>query len=1525
MAVGAQELLIKQFTLTAGALFRDVAGIPYSLITGSDAEFEELFLVFRIDAGEYTVLPYHTSESPGGYSLSRTDSEALDSSNLPGTFSSLKFTIPVAYPADTDFVIFRDTREGVAQNLLDNQTVGREGQLDAMVRELQELRSASEGTIQIIPDPANPRLSRARKLRPPASDSAVAMDSDGFKLVTFDHSAANTNAATQDSRLDALETDALINADTTRNEQQDADITTLKGQQTAQDLLILANTNKQSEIDLNTTRSTANAVKNVQQDGRLDKVESGFMQGAGPIPLVCAVKHNNELTNEPTPSGNAAANSPAFPTGFGIDFTTKMATGLTTPIDPDTIAVGEVPDNFFSNWMNSSSTFVSEYRARKTEFDLYVVYVHGDPVNDKGATGYGVPDIRPAFAEKADQDVVIVQSTGVPASIVMQAWVSSVEFAAINLVLDTYGLTFTNAGLVASTETGIVDPRHADQGGFVRGLAEIPTDQEKNRLVEFTLGVPSGTAFEPAVVYELRALESTLRTVDRLSPTELRQQRRSPYTDGTPVWRPIREANIRPIITSVAALPRIEIDVIGENIGTGVRGVDLLPINNIIRRFQQTRWHGDIFFIYGLTDSARGGFRNYKVSLIIDHTLYTQGNPRTFRIVRSKLVAVRADTFEGEGGLQTSRQGLRTEFDLNRFTNEFQLDPDIDARISAMDFAPGNVGIQMYLQVEPDNFDDGQIHFDGMFSVTTRDTDGVWTGAEFIFDQLADNVLLGDAAVFNAPVPHSIYIQVDADAGGAAPAAPAAPIGLIMQLDSAGQPTENNPAESLRTTGGDPITSVMAGGVAFSAAPKAHVEGKFQFEYRGFARPKPSDKTESLPIVYSTGLQYTSEVDLPVKRFYYYELVAEGDAIPVSRSVNFTLATQVDPNVNELPTPTATQRVVRYIKDVTSASQRADSANRAGSFTFEFPVVISAIDGQPGSSSQTPRDVPRLETADIVPAEGAVLVGNDNGRLVQGPKVGASDDSEGGTLVIRKDDGSIEGALSETPLGLIEIGRTSWRTANADSTINADRDVVKSVTSEGKVTYAFDFLVFIFELSETEDDAGIYSPVALRVDLRAREGITLVSLVTGLLYTRANFDFVDDKPTGNINSTFNVSRLIIIPSSIAAKRQLQAPVGVPSFATYSRCRVLAGSYKENLSRPPTPFSFTPQMYPVTGMPVAELGDFLNYWRDSETFIALTEEISLVASDIFRDSANRVIQVDIEGFDQRERAEDNLLLYAQVFDIYGESTFDSSRDYRLDRETFSGDGTVSMTIGSSGNGSYSVAKSGSRIELYLVATPNTNAGRNDFPNRLVLSNIALDEDAYRFVTWGSQSGAGDITVAFSSTPQTTWVTYGFGDTHFETPQDNTNAVSPNTQAEVEGVQALELNPNRWHFGNVFGSGGTVFFGIREHFRLPHELLIPHVYNNHIRNNSTNNRIKIYFPWVDLQKLQSITLAAPGLPTATLWERTTDATRSGKQFFKLVEIAASAETRWIRMAMFESTMATGSGYVGTRMNFNLFGDS
>ena len=1433
----------------------------------------------------------------------------------PQTANSIVINFVADQTAGDIFILYRINTGGSIEQFINAARSGiadRELQLDAIVRELQELRSASEGTIQILPDAFRPRnISRATKLRPPASDSAVAIDSDGFKLVPFDHAAANTNAATQDSRLDALETDALINSDTTRNAQQDADIMTLKGQQTAQDRLILANTNKQSEIDLNTTRSTANAAKNVQQDGRLDKVESGFMQGAGPIPLVCAVKHNNELTNEPTPSGNAAANSPAFPTGFGIDFTTKMATGLTTPIDPDTIAVGEVPDNFFSNWMNSSSTFVSEYRARKTEFDLYVVYVHGDPVNDKGATGYGVPDIRPAFAEKADQDVVIVQSTGVPASIVMQAWVNSVEFAAINLVLNTYGLTFTNAGLVASTETGIVDPRHADQGGFVRGLAEIPTDQEKNRLVEFTLGVPSGTAFEPAVVYELRALESTLRTVDRLSPTELRQQRRSPYTDGTPVWRPIREANIRPIITSVAALPRIEIDVIGENIGTGVRGVDLLPINNIIRRFQQTRWHGDIFFIYGLTDSARGGFRNYKVSLVIDHTLYTQGNPRTFRIVRSKLVAVRADTFEGEGGLQTSRQGLRTEFDLNRFTNEFQLDPDIDARISAMDFAPGNVGIQMYLQVEPDNFDDGQVHFDGMFSVTTRDTDGVWTGAEFIFDQLADNVLLGDAAVFNAPVPHSIYIQVDAAAGGATPAAPAAPTGLIMQLDSAGQPTENNPAESLRTTGGDPLTSVMAGGVAFSAAPKAHVEGKFQFEYRGFARPKPSDKTESLPIVYSTGLQYTSEVDLPVKRFYYYELVADGDAIPVSRSVNFTLATQVDPNVNELPTPTATQRVVRYIKDVTSASQRADSANRAGSFTFEFPVVISAIDGQPGSSSQTPRDVPRLETADIVPAEGAVLVGNDNGRLVQGPGVGEAGKIEAGKLVRADSDGNI-----------------STRRASVVYPFNSTGLAITDESFDGEVEVPSDFKWFNAEnhplfdsfridISLTEDDSTS-GRALLRAFFFACDWPP--NSLAGSPSKRIDHTSLTDNSTSyiEIGARFVAGKLRV--SATSANRQ-------PTFDFVNyRVRVtqiIVASRESDQPDPAPPFSFSPQTFPVTGMPIEDLsavGGILN------TFFSVATGNNLpLAERLFRGGADRSFVVEVEGFDQRTRREDNLQLYLQAFDIYGESQYSSVDDLRLDRETFSADGDVTFRVTSGGQGTSTVARDGKRVELFITASPNTNANAADFPNRLVLSNIALDEGAFRFVTWGSPSGAGDITIAFSSSPQTAWVTYGFGDTHFETPQDNTNAVSPNTQANVEGVQALELNPNRWHFGNVFGSGGTVFFGTREHFRLPHELLIPHVYNNHIRNNATNNRIKIYFPWVDLQKLQSITLAAPGLPTATLWERTTDASRSDKQFFKLVEIAASAETRWIRMAMFESTMATGSGYVGTRMNFNLFGDS
>ena len=1360
--------------------------------------------------------------------------------------------------------------------------------------------------------------------------------------------ADTTRNVRQDARLDALETDALINADTTRNERQDADIATLKTEQATQnkaiaantarqteisanttrsmanttkdaqqDTLIAANTARQTEISANTTRSTANAAKNVQQDRRLDKVEDGFMQGAGPIPLVCAVKHNNELTNEPTPNGNTATNSPAFPTGFGIDFTTKMATGLTTPIDPDTIAVGEVPDNFFSNWMNSSSTFVSEYRARKTEFDLYVVYVHGDPVNDKGATGYGVPDIRPAFAEKADQDVVIVQSTGVPASIVMQAWVNSVEFAAINLVLDTYGLKFTNAGLVASTETGIVDPRHADQGGFVRGLAEIPTDQEKNRLVEFTLGVPSGTAFEPAVVYELRALESTLRTVDRLSPTELRQQRRSPYTDGTPVWRPIREANIRPIITGPNLVPRIEIDVIGENIGTGVRGVDLLPINNIIRRFQQTRWHGDIFFIYGMADDADGGFRNYKVSLVIDHTLYTQGNPRTFRIIRSKSVAVRADTFIGVDGLQTSRSGLRTEFDLNRFTNEFQLDPDIDARISAMDFAPGNVGIQMYLQVEPDDFDSGQVHFDGMFSVTTRDKEGVWTGAEFIFDQLADNVLLGDAAVFNAPVPHSIYIQVDAAAGGATPAAPPAPSNLIMQLDDAGQPTEENPAESLRTTDGDPLTSVMAGGVAFSPEPKAHVAGKFLFKYTGFARPTATNKRISEVIEYSVGIPQTGEADLPIRRLYFYLAIADGDAIQATLARSFNLSTQTSPNVVAVPSPTATQRVVRYSRDFTNAEQRSDAANTATSWTFTNPVIVNAIDGRAGPSQTTPRDVLRYPSESTVIAEDHTVVADDGGRMIQGPKVGDASEQEGGTLVVRREDGSVAGA------------------GNARTVV----DLLPTASKETVITERM-FHEITLSTPFAKIENNLYVPLFDEIRLFFGSGPAIDSeqvIVLDLYRMR----FQADTVTRN-----EYVKLISRPYNNTAGSRIEIELNRqgtdPNFAydflrlylsedsAFSQgsnklLEVLGIKYNEEILPAPV-FSYSAQ-WPIPTTALADIGGLagvLNSYWDSSTKSLGSALVQLITDG----ATSKTIDYNIENFARRENSENRIAIYYGFEGIYEDFPRQNLNFYfRMDGDALiDDDGNFQGTIEESQLiNNNTMFRKRRFIVAVLAATnplPQLIQQNDAVLGRLVeLAQYPMDEGAYRFVTWGRASTHGDATAMYGIDPGRPIQQSFASSTLFESPREHTKTTSPN-QAEIEGRQVLSLRPNRWHFGNQFSDGEIVYFGVEPHIRLPHTLFVPDVYNNNIDNDNTHNRIKIFFPWVDLEKLESITLAAQGLPTATLWHRTTVL---DDPFFKLVRVEPSADTRWVEMALLESTLATGSGYVGTHLQMNLVGDA
>ena len=1358
-----------------------------------------------------------------------------------------------------------------------------------------------------------------------------------------------------DARLQALETaeetqQTSIDANTDKNAEQDTEIATLKTEQTTQNTAIAANTNRQTEISANTTRSTANAAKNVeqdasiaantarqteisanttrstanaaknvQQDRRLDKVEDGFMQGAGPIPLVCAVKHNNELTNEPTPNGNAAANSPAFPTGFGIDFTTKMATGLTTPIDPDTIAVGEVPDNFFSNWMNSSSTFVSEYRARKAEFDLYVVYVHGDPVNDKGATGYGVPDIRPAFAEKADQDVVIVQSTGVPAGIVMQAWVDDVELASINLVLDTYGLTFTNAGLVASSVAGIVDPRHADQGGFVRGLAEIPADQEKNRLVEFTLGVPEGTAFEPAVVYELRALESTLRTVDRLSPTELRQQ--FGPTFQVDVQIPMSSDNFQTLN-----------GVYRQGLKKEEKILDAFPLG-VLRKNQRIleRPHGDI--IFSVNETGRGPQGSFEPAEDNQEVSYRLGFRFSIHIADRSQQIVRDVYFLFEGNPKTGLNGFerrvrswgtfegspKPNVGDHEFSNNVQavIDSEFDM-LQRTNLTESFFQNPAFLTVEAvGRFyrPQGQI-----LEGTGGQIDGLHISqGNILVLQHRPSLNIGEAATFNAPVQHSIYIQVDAAAGGATPSAPAAPSNLIMQFDNDGEPTEENPAESLRTLGGDPLTSVMAGGVAFSPEPKAHVAGKFLFKYTGFARPTATNKRISEVIEYSVGIPQTGEADLPIRRLYYYLAIADGDAIQATRAYSFNLSTQTSPNVVAVPSPTATQRVVRYSRDFTNAEQRSDAANTATSWTFTNPVIVNAIDGRAGPSQTTPRDVLRYPSESTVIAEDHTVVADDGGRMIQGPKVGDASEQEGGTLVVRREDGSVAGA------------------GNARTVV----DLLPTASKETVITERM-FHEITLSTPFAKIENNLYVPLFDEIRLFFGSGPAIDSeqvIVLDLYRMRFQADTVTrneyvkliSRPYNNTagsrleielnrqgtdpNFTYDFLRLYLSEDSAF------------SLSSNKLLEVLGIKYNEEILPAPV-FSLAPVMYPVTGQPIETpgvIGDLLN-----DLYIETTELLSNIYFEFTVGETNLTVEITVEGFAQRQNQEDELLLYVQVFDLYGESVFNSAEDFKVAEIALAAPTPPATTIterlglGLSSTdtaGGSRVVRSGKRVEIFVAASPNNEVDAAGFSRRLVLSNIPLDEGAYRFVTWGRASAHGDATAMYRIGPNRPILQSFASSTLFESPREHTKTTSPN-QAEIEGRQVLSLRPNRWHFGNQFSDGENVYFGVEPHIRLPHTLFVPDVYNNNIDNDNTHNRIKIFFPWVDLEKLESITLAAQGLPTATLWHRTTVL---DDPFFKLVRVEASADTRWVEMALLESTLATGSGYVGTHLQMNIVGDA
>ena len=553
-------------------------------------------------------------------------------------------------------------------------------------------------------------------------------------------------------------------------------------QDLARDKLIrdIENTQDDHDVSIVTNRSENTRQDNeiTTLDARLQTAEMELDNITEGFRLVIAVKHDVTLANKPTPTGNVATHSPAFPniSFTQLDFENDIISGLATPTDPDTIADGGVPDNFSSGWMNDNHESLAKYEERKDEFDLWSIRIVGKENN----SGFA-PQVRPMIAVKFDRDVQVIEATGAPSNRTFQKWVTESQANAKSgdpdfIDLSVYGFRFDPSdsdGIINSADTTKVNPL---SDGWVNKLAEPPADKSLNRLVEFSMGIEAD-GFNPAVTYEMRPLEDAVRVVSGRTIDEWRQQFvGDPYN----FVRHFPITNVRPIVTDVNLPAYIEVDVVGTINQDGSRARLDLPLLNIMRRFQQTRFHRGINIKYLEADASAAGFKNYAVTLHVRHYLYTEGNVRRFDIEREIVFPVRHDVFRNaQMELQDTRIGLITRIDLNEFTNEFALNPDTDPRIDLADFNASTVGIEMWFDIRPKDWDDGQTHPESRFSVEVEE------GAEFLFDQLDNVPQIGDASNYNAPVPILLYGKSGTK-----------PTGLVFDPEDAA--SVENPADALR-------------------------------------------------------------------------------------------------------------------------------------------------------------------------------------------------------------------------------------------------------------------------------------------------------------------------------------------------------------------------------------------------------------------------------------------------------------------------------------------------------------------------------------------------------------------------------------------------------------------------------------------------------------------------------------------------------------------------------------------------------